>query len=69
MQLRQAAFVDQIERTREHILALGREAGDDVGAEGDVRPQLAHRIAERDRLLARMPALHALEDEIVARLQ
>ena len=69
MQLRQPAFVDEIERAREHIVALGREAGDDVGAEGDVGPQPAHPVAERDGVSARMPPLHALEDEIVAGLQ
>ena len=69
MQLRQPAFVDQIERAREHLLGLGRETGDDVGAEHDIGPQPAHLVAERDGIGARMPPLHALEDEIVAGLQ
>ena len=58
----QPAFVDEIERAREHLVGLGREAGDDVGAEHDVRAQPAHLVAKRDRIGARMPALHALQD-------
>ena len=49
--MRQPACVDQIERTREHIVGFGRKAGDDVGAEDDVRPQPAHLIAEINRVL------------------
>ena len=69
MQMREAAFVDEIERARKHRLRLGREAGDDVGAEHDVRTQPAHLRAERDGVGAKMPALHALEDHVVAGLQ
>ncbi len=32
------ACIDEIERAREHVLGLGREPGDDVAAEDDVRP-------------------------------
>ena len=32
-------------------------------------PQPAHLVAERDRVGAQVPALHALEDEVVAGLQ
>ena len=67
--MRQPAFVHQIERAREHLLGLGREAGDDVGAEHHVGPQPPHRVAERDGVGARMPPLHALEDQVVAGLQ
>ena len=35
----------------------------------DVGPQAAHLLAERDRVGARMPALHALQDQVVAGLQ
>ena len=69
MKLRQPAFVDQIERAGEHRLGLGREAGDDVAAEGHVRPQPPHLIAEGDGVGARVAALHALEDHVVAGLQ
>ena len=51
------------------VLGLGREAGDDVAAEHDVGPQPPHLLAERDRVGARMAALHALEDHVVAGLQ
>ena len=67
--MRQPAFVDEVERTREHRLGLGREARDDVAAEHHVRPQPPHLVAERDRIGAQMAPLHALEDEIVAGLQ
>ena len=67
--VRQAAFVHEIERAHEHRLGLGRKSGDDVGAEHHVRPQPPHLFAERDRVGAQVPPLHALEDEIVARLQ
>ena len=51
------------------VLGLGREAGDDVGAEHHVGPQPPHLLAERDRVGAQMPPLHALEDQVVAGLQ
>src|SRR5256886_1960813 len=69
MEMREPACVDEIERAREHILALGRESGDDIATEHDVRPQPPHRPSEGDGVGAQMPALHALEDEIVPRLQ
>ena len=48
--MRQPAFVHEIERAGEHVVALGREPGDDVAAEYDVGPQPPHLIAERDRI-------------------
>ena len=69
MQMRQPAFLDQIERAGEHVLGFGREAGDDVAAEHHVGPQAAHLLAEGDGIGAQVPALHPLQDEIVARLQ
>ena len=69
MQMREPAFLDQIERAGEHGLGLGRKTGDDVAAEHHVGPQPAHLSAERDGVGAQVPALHALQDEIVAGLQ
>ena len=69
VQLRQPACIDEVERASEHLLRLGRETGDDVGAESNVGTKLPHVGAKSDGILARMPPLHALEDEIVARLQ
>src|SRR6267154_2057329 len=69
MQISEPAFVDKIERASEHRFGLGREARDDVAAEYHVGPQPPHLVAKRDRFRARVPPLHALEDEIVARLQ
>src|SRR6516162_11699861 len=68
VEMREPACIDDIERAREHVLGLGREPGDDVAAEDYVRPQSPHRFAEGDGIGAQMPALHALQDEIVARL-
>ena len=65
----QPAFLDDLFRVLEHRVGLGREAGDDVGAEDDVGAQFAHILAEADRLVAQMPALHALQDHVVAGLQ
>ena len=53
VEMGQAAFVDEIERAGEHRLGLGREAGDDVGAEHHVRPQPPDLVAEPDRIGAR----------------
>ena len=36
-----------------------------VGAEHHIGPQPAHLIAEGDRIRANLPALHALENEII----
>ena len=69
VQLRQSAFLHQIERAREHILGLGGEAGDDVGAEHDIRPRGAHTGAEGNGVGARVPPLHALEDQVIAGLK
>ncbi len=39
MEMRQAAVVDERQRVFEHGLGLGREAGDQIGAEDDVGPR------------------------------
>ena len=65
----EAAFVDDGERALEHRLVLGRKARDDVGAEDHVGTQPPDLFAEGDGVGPQMPPLHALEDEIVARLQ
>ena len=69
MQEGEIALLHQILRTREHLLGLGRKARDDIGAERDVRPQPPHLRAEIDGVVARMPPLHPLQNQIVARLQ
>ena len=53
----------------EHLFRLGRKAGDEIGAEHDIGPRRAQRGAEMDGVGARMAPLHALENQIVARLQ
>ena len=69
MELSQPTFIDQIERAGEHGFGLGRESGDNVGAENDVGTQPARLLAERNCIATRVPPLHALENEIVAGLQ
>ena len=46
---------------------LGREARDDIGSEHQIRRAARSSGAERDRLFARMPALHPLQDQVVPR--
>ena len=69
MQEGEIACVDQRQRALEHLLGLGREARDEIGAERDIRPQPPHLRAELDRVVSRMPPLHPLQDQIIARLQ
>ncbi len=69
MKMRETAGVDDVERGVEHRFRLGRKADDEVGAKDDVGSRLPQRVAEADRVLSRMPALHALQDQIVAGLQ
>ena len=45
----QPAFVDEPQRVREHRVRLGREAGDEIGAEHDVGPQLSRRVRRTRR--------------------
>ena len=63
----QSSTID--EAVLEHRLALGREAGDEIGAEDDVGAQAADVGGEAHGVGAQMPALHALEDHVVAVLE
>ncbi len=69
MQEGEIAFLDQLLRADEHILALGGKYRDDVGSECDVGPQPPHLRAKLNRIGSRMPPLHPLQNEIVAGLQ
>src|SRR5262249_3178063 len=69
MQLRHHTLVKESEGTTEHALILGWKAGDNIGAEDNTRTQAAHLFTKGDRIAARMPPLHALEDKVIARLQ
>ncbi len=69
MQEGEATFLDQILGALKHLLGLGRKARDDIGTERKVGPQPPHLRAEIDRLLAGMPPLHPLQNQIVAGLQ
>ncbi len=64
------AFRNEIEAAAKHVLGLGRKTGDQIGAERQLRAQRAGALcATVDRIGARMPPLHALQDQIVAGLQ
>ncbi len=65
----EAAFRDQLQGIAKHCLGLGREAGDQVGAERDVRAQRLGAACCLDGLRPAVAALHALQDQIVAGLQ
>ena len=69
MQVIDAALVHAGERVGEHGVRLRRETGDEVCAKGHVRPGVPQAMAQVDRDGARMAALHALEDHVVARLE
>ena len=60
MQESQVAIGNQPQRVFEHLLGLGRETGDDIGAKDDVGPQSAGLFAETDRVFAQVAALHPL---------
>ena len=53
----------------EQRLGFGREAGDQVGADGDAGPQARARAMTASASAREMPALHALQDQVVAGLQ
>ncbi len=69
MQIGEAAALDEVERVGEHGLGLGREAGDEIGAE-DRHPGRRRRTSSQKRMASSrtMAALHALQDQIVAGL-
>ncbi len=68
MQEWDGATFHEVEAVGEHRVRLGREAGDQVGADGDPRPQGAGPGDHRQHVGAQMPPLHALQDEIAAGL-
>ena len=57
------------ERAREGRFALGREAGDDIGAERHVGPRGAQARGDGVRVRDAVAPLHAREDQVVAGLQ
>jgi hypothetical protein len=69
MQEGQAAIVHQRERVLEHVRRFRRKAGDNIGAEDDIRTHAPHGLAKGDGVRPRVTALHPLQGEIVARLQ
>ncbi len=64
-----AGLVNEGQRFFELGLGFGRKAGDEVGAERDLRALCPQRAGERDRIGAPVTALHALQDEVRPGLQ
>ena len=52
-----------------HLVGLGRESGDQIGAEHGVGPAAPDVGANAQRIGAAVAALHALQDHVVAGLQ
>jgi len=69
VQISEPAFLDQVEGTAEHVLALGRKSGNEIRPEHDAGAAAAQLPGERNGVRAQMPSLHPLEDEVVAGLQ
>ena len=66
MQVGQPALLDNAQGVVEHRVGLGRKSGNQICPEHDIRPGFANSIAKTDRILTRMPPLHALQDHVVA---
>ena len=69
MQEGQVGFGHEIQRFRKQFLGLCREAGDQIGAKGDPRPQVPRPRDDRPRIRRQMTPLHALQDQVAAGLQ
>ena len=69
MQMGQAAILDQAQAVLGHLVGLGREAGDQVGAEHGIRPASADLGAKGHGIGPAVAPLHALQDHVVPRLQ
>jgi hypothetical protein len=69
MQMHETAFLNQVERAAKHRFGLGRKPGDEIRAERHIRAHPPDLFAEADRIRAQMPALHALENQVVAGLE
>ena len=65
----QVTIVDQREGVGEHRFVFGGEAGDQIGADRDIRACLLQALDQCDALGAAVAALHALEHHVVARLK
>ncbi len=63
------AIVDQRERVCEHRVAFGRETGDQVRPDRDVRTVRPQPLDDPNRVGAGMPPLHPLEHHVVAGLE
>ena len=69
MQIRQAALIDDTIRILEHRLGFRRKSCDEVSAEDDIRADLSGLLAKGDGVGAQVTSFHALQRQVVARLQ
>ena len=60
MQVCEAQVVDRTQRVFKHRFGLGREAGDDVGADHDVGPRCARTFNGAGSVCPQVAALHPL---------
>ena len=63
------AIVKQLQCVERHFFSFGGKSGDEVGADRRVRPRGLDPLDRAHGIGAAVAALHALEDQIVARLQ
>ena len=61
-------LLDQPPRVLRHGVGLGREPGDQVGPDGDPRPQRAGASGHREHVGARVAAAHPLQHQVATRL-
>ena len=65
----QATIGDMVECVLEHLVCLGRETCNQVGAKYGIGPQASHGFAERHGLFGCVSALHAFENHRIPGLQ
>jgi hypothetical protein len=64
----EAGIIDQFQCVLEHTLRFGWKAGYHVGAERHFRPKPSHPVTEGDDITPSVTPFHALQDQIVSRL-
>ena len=69
MEIGQAGTLDHAAGGIMRRLVLGRKPGDQVGPEHDIRAAMPRLVAEPHEIARQMPALHPLQDGIVAVLR
>src|SRR5208337_1195221 len=65
----QPALVREPQRVCKHGFVLCREASNQVCSEYHIRAQFPYGLTKLNYILTRVPAFHALQDQVVARLK